>query len=306
MRLLWHICILMLFTVGGSASWAQKENTLVRDAAGRIIRVHIPFTRIISLYGAHTENLKSLGLDMEVIGVCPMDDWGDKPVFSYHNGLEKFLAATPDLVLVRPMIDRAYPQLMEGLEKQGIIVVSLQPSSVEEMFDYWKVLGRLTGKDVQAEDMVRRFKAEISVIMTLTKAISQKKRVYFEAIHSRMKTFTHNSMAIFALEAAGGINIADDASSVRGTNIAYYGKERILSKADQIDVFLSQNGTMNQPTIPMIKNEPGFGVIKAVKNDRVYIVDEKIVSRPTMNLLKGVQVIGEILYPHLFENGGCE
>ena len=113
-------------------------------------------------------------------------------------------------------------------------------------------------------------------------------------------------MAIFALEAEGGIHIADDASSVRGTNIAYYGKERILSKADQIDVFLSQNGTINQPTLPMIKNEPGFGVSKAVKDDRMYIVDEKIVYRPTMDLLKSAQVIGEILYPHLFENGGSE
>ena len=85
-----------------------------------------------------------------------------------------------------------------------------------------------------------------------------------------------------ALETAGGVNLAQDAPSVRGTNIAFYGKERILSHAHEIDVFLAQNGAMNQPSIRMIKHEPGFDVIRAVKDDQIFIVDEKIVSRPTM------------------------
>ena len=35
--------------------------------------------------------------------------------------------------------------------------------------------------------------------------IENRKRVYFEAINTRMKTFTHKSIQIFALETAGGI-----------------------------------------------------------------------------------------------------
>ncbi|MCG8552730.1 MAG: ABC transporter substrate-binding protein [Desulfobacterales bacterium] len=276
----------------------------VTDAGGRSIQVDRPFTRIISLYGAHTRNLAALGLDDEIIGICPMDEWAGKSIFSYHDGLEKFLAARPDLVLIRPMIDRAYAALVKGLERSGIVVVSLQPGSVEQMFDYWLVLGTLTGKDDPARQMVSAFKQEISGITAVTRMIRDKKQVYFEAIHSRMKTFTPGSMAVFALETAGGINIARDASSVRGTNIAFYGKERILSHAHEIDVFLAQKGAMNQPTIKMIKDEPGFDVIRAVKADQIFIVDEKIVSRPTMDLLKGIHAIADILYPGVFEKGG--
>ena len=42
---------------------------VVVDRAGRRIEVGMPFCRIISLYGAHTENLFALGLDEEIIGV---------------------------------------------------------------------------------------------------------------------------------------------------------------------------------------------------------------------------------------------
>ena len=278
----------------------------VTDAGGRSIQVDAPFTRIISLYGAHTRNLKTLGLDDEIIGICPMDKWAGKPIFSYHDGLEKFLAVQPDLVLIRPMIDRAYAALVKGMEKAGIVVVSLQPGNVDKMFDYWLALGILTGRIDQARQMVASFKDEIAVISAVTRAIPDKKQVYFEAIHSRMKTFTPGSMAIFVLETAGGVNLAQDAPSVRGTNIAFYGKERILSHAHEIDVFLAQKGAMNQPTIEMIKNEPGFDVIRAVKENQIFIVDEKIVSRPTMDLLKGIYTIADILYPGALEKGGVE
>lgn len=297
------LLVLLSFMFAGFAM-AGEELTVIKDQASRVIPVNVPFTRIISLYGAHTHNLKALGLDKEILGVCPGDDWEGKPVFSYHDGLEKFLAARPDLVLVRPMIDQGHPQLIKGLEKAGIAVASFQPSDINAMFEYWMILGQLTGKINQARKMIQKFKDEIARIQQITSGLPYKKKVYFEAIHDRMKTFTPGSMAIFVLETAGGINVAADAPSVRGTNIAFYGKERILSKAREIDVFLSQKGTMNQPTVSIIVNEPGFGIIKAVQEGQIFIVDEKQVSRPTMDLLEGVHTIGKILYPDAFGKAG--
>jgi len=281
------------------------------DQAGRRIGIKKPFGRVISLYGAHTENLFSLGLDSEIIGVSANEDFPPaargKPVFSYHDDPEKFLAARPDLVLIRPMIDRGYPQFVTMLENAGITIVSLQPGTVDEIFVYWEILGMLTGKQQEARGLVTGFKRSAAEFGALTgsRSNARRKRVYFEAIHSKMKTFAPDSMAIFALETAGGINVAADAKSVRETNIAYYGKERILSKASQIDVYLAQFGSMNRSTVSMIKAEPGFELIKAVKGDQVYIVDERLVSRPTMRLLDGIYRIGKILYPEDFDREGA-
>ncbi len=294
-------------TAMGDKFRVQAPNAVI-DQAGRRIVINDPHHRIISLYGAHTENLFQLGLDQEIIGVSRHEDYPsqalEKPVFSYHDDPEKFLAARPDLVLVRPMIDRGYPQLVTRLEKSGITVASLQPGTVEEMYTYWQILGILTGRQERALKMAMNFKAAISEFKTLTASISVRKKVYFEAIHNKMKTFSPDSMAVFALETAGGINVAADAVPVRKTNIAYYGKERILSRAAEIDVYLAQSGTMNQPSVSLIKNEPGYQVIKAVHHNQIYIVDERIISRPTYRLLAGITEIGKILYPEVFgENG---
>jgi iron complex transport system substrate-binding protein len=276
------------------------------DRSGNRIVVKTPFNRIISLYGAHSENLFSLGLDKEIIGVTKNESYPQrattKPVFSYHDDAEKFIAARPDLVLIRPMIAHGYKNLVLKLQRAGITVVSLQPRTVDEMYSYWEKLGILTGRKSQADEMIKTFHNGLKRIELCLKDIPslKRKKVYFEAIHSKMKTFSPSSIAIFALKSAGGINVADDAKARRETNIAAYGKERILSHADEIDVYLAQRGPMNHITIDGITKETGFRAIKAVKEHHVFIIDEKIVSRPTLRLLDSVYEIARFLYPESF------
>ena len=192
------------------------------------------------------------------------------------------------------------------LRQAGITVVSLQPNTVEEIFAYWRALGLLTGRTRQAEEMVATFQTELSAIRKIVGKVPEKARVkvYFEAIHTKMKTFARESIAIYVLGQAGGINVAADARQVRETNIAAYGKEQILAKSGEIEVFLAQQGRMNPVTIEAISQEPGFQAIKAVRNGRVFLVDERIVSRPTLRLIEGIKTIAALLYPELFPDGG--
>ena len=185
------------------------------------------------------------------------------------------------------------------LEQAGIVVVSLQPVGIGDMYAYWRDLGRLTGREAAAEQMVGRFRSVVDTVSARVakKPADQRKRVYFEAIHQKMKTFSKSAIAMFVLETAGGVNIAADADQMRQTNIAAYGKERILAKAGKIDVFLAQRGPMNPVTLEAIMTEPGFSVIKAVRENQVYLIDEAIVSRPGPRLIEGILRIEAILYP---------
>jgi len=304
-RILSALALILLLTPSLNALDRMKSFI---DRSGNKIVIEMPFKRIISLYGAHTENLFSLGLDEEIIGVSKNEAYPPRattrPFFSYHDDAEKFIASHPDLVLIRPMIARGYANLVLKLQRAGITVVSLQPRTVDEMYSYWKKLGMLTGKEREAGEMIKEFKAGLKKVDLLVKGIpsSRKKKVYFEAIHSKMKTFSPSSIAVFALKTAGGINIAEDTQARRGTNIAAYGKEHILSHAKEIDVYLAQRGAMNHAKIRRIKEEGGFRAIKAVKQGNIYIIDEKIVSRPTMRLLDGIYEIGRILYPARFND----
>jgi len=304
--LLFVFCLVLLsgFVSVHAEDFARLNSTCVQDQAGRSIEVDKPFSRIISLYGAHTEVLYALGAGSRVVGVSSGDPYpqraGKKPVFSYHDGVERFLAANPDLVLIRPMIERGYGRLVSRLRDAGIAVASLQPRKPEEITEYWRILGVLTGKQERAEEMVRLFRRTRNKLRGLGESVQEKKTVYFEAIHSEMKTFSPQSIAMHVLRTAGGINAAHGARPIRGTNIAAYGKERILARAEDIEVYLAQKGPMNQPTREMIQSEPGFSLIRAVQEGEIHIVNERIVSRPAPRLLLGMYRIGRILYPDTF------
>ena len=270
------------------------------DNDGRVIQPKKSFQRIISLYAAHTRNLIDMGAKTQIVAIGRSDkQLPELPTLSFRDDPERLLALKPDLVLIRPMLSRSYPQMVESLEANGVTVVSLQPTSVDEMFRYWENLGILSGHQEEASHMIARFGAGLVEINRQVERIpaEKRKKVYFESIHKRMKTFAPESMAMFVLESAGGINVAADAVQVRKSNIAAYGKERILSKAKKIDVFLAQEGRMNKVSTEMIREEPGFQVIKAVQENQVFLVDEKLVSRPTLGMLEGIWKVFALLYP---------
>ncbi len=299
------VFIVLFFTITSLAHAFELKGNIIIDDGGRHIQVGRVFNRIISLYPAHTENIVAMGGANYLVGISRSDTYPpfilNKKRFSYHFGPERFLAVNPDLILIRPMIDFAYHSLVKRLESYNITVVSLQATNVRSLYTYWRILGRLIGKEKRAEEMISDFNRFLSIFHSIDKKIRNKKRVYFESMHKKLKTFSPNSISIFVLNTAGGINVAKDAVSDRGTNIADYGKERILSHANDIDVFISQYGMMNRVHIKDILNEPGFEIIKAIKHHNVYIVDEHITSRPTIRLLLGIYEIGHILYPQYYK-----
>ncbi len=296
------LLLLLCWLILPGPAVAENAKTII-DSSGQTISVAKPFKRIISLYTAHTENLCSLEAEDLLVGVSSSDDYPasitGKPRLSYREDPEKFIALHPDLVLVRPMIERSYPQFIDTLKQAGIAVISLQPNSVEEMFGYWQNLGILTGHEAQAKEMVTVFKSRLKVVQDGLEGVKpeQRPKVYFQSIHKKMKTFAQDSIAIFVLEQAGGINIAAEAEQVRTTNIAIFGKEQLLSHGPEIDIFLAQHGRMNPVDINTIINEPGFGAIKAVHNGRVYLIEEELVSRPTLRILDGIEQLNALFYP---------
>lgn len=293
------VLLVVLFTIPGIASAFQ-----LTDQDGVVHRIAHPYSRIISLYPAHTENLLAMGAASKLIGISTSDSGTgfpkDKERFSYHDSAEKFIAARPDCILIRPMISNSKAALIEKLRKFGITIISLQPHSIAELHEYWRNLGRLSDCSDAAEEMITRFNEDLDRLKAKTANIdvNHRPKVYFESIHSRMKTFSPESIAIFCLTAAGGVNIARDAEPRRGTNIASYSKERILARAGETDVFLAQVGRMNPIDRNSIINEPGFGAIKAIRDDRILLIDEKLVSRPTVKLLEGIARIQAFLYPN--------
>lgn len=311
-KALW-LLVLLLFTLGltGCGSSKQAAGTeqgaiKITDDLNKAIVLKQPAKRIISLYSAHTENLLALGLADEIIGVSTTETdpaAKNKPVFDYRADPEKVLAAQPDLVIIRPFIKQSHPDFVKTLEQANIKVVCLYPEKFDEFDSYIKKLAILTGREQQADEKLAAFHAKLKQVAERTAKAAVKKRVYFEATATEYRTITPDSMPGTVLKLAGGLNAASDAQAVKAaSSIAAYGSERLLMKADVIDVFVAQRGPMNPGVTPEnIKQRPGFDKIKAVRENQVHIIDEKIVSNPTFRLAEGVEYLAKLIYPELFQ-----
>ncbi|MDR0362999.1 MAG: ABC transporter substrate-binding protein [Planctomycetota bacterium] len=255
--------------------------------------------RIISLYAAHTEVLLRLGARDAIIGVSRQEsydgpetvDW-NPPTFSIRDDVEKFLAAKPDLILARPQHLAAAGRLSAMLERMGVRFVSLQVTRADELYDYWRTLAGFVGKEAEAERMIEAFDGEIGRYGAAAESFAPKPGVFLEAIHKEVKTFVPESIPAWLVRVAGGVYIADDAvPTTPGVIIADYGPERLLERADGIDVFVAQEGAMNRTPIETIRKRTVYQPLAAFKSGRVCKVPEAILSRPTPSLLDGAAIL---------------
>lgn len=271
--------------------------------SGQKVDLTNPHTRIISLYGAHTDVLVSIGAEENLIGVDKSNGNVGIEVFSYKDSVEKFISAKPDLILIRPMIRDRFSGLIRSLKNANLTVVTIKPTKFEELDDYWLTLGKLSGHEKEAIQYTEDFHMNLAKLKKKADSIpsNERKTVFFEARHKTNQTTSLDGIPAYILGVLDIDNIAYDAvPAKKGSSVADFPKELLLARGEKIDVYLAQYGAMNRPTVDIIKNTPGYKAIRAIREDEIYIIDEYDVSRPTNGLLDGIKEIGSIVYPKYF------
>lgn len=288
----------------------KGENGLVTivDDEGNKISFDKPFEKIISMYSAHTENLYYLGVGDKLIGNYKTGIYPPEAAFldmySYDGDPEEVIAAAPDLVLIRPFVTAKVPEYVNALKNAGITVVSLYPETYEDFEEYILKLALLTGCEDEAKQRLSEFYANIDNINQMTRDIKEKETVFFEATETNIRTVSKGSMVDLAINFAGGLNLAEGAEPMsEGGTISAFGVEKVLANADNIDVYVSQRGAMNSGgNLISIAERSGYDTIKAVKEGRVYLINEKIISSPTFRYYKGVRELARFMYPDLMDD----
>ena len=257
--------------------------------------------RIISLYAAHTEVLLRLGARDNIIGVSRQESYdgpeaaGWEPdAFSFQDDVEKFLAAGPDVVLIRPQHAAGGRRMQEALERAGIRVLSIQVTSADDLYQYWRYLADLVGRQPQAEAMIAAFDAEIARYREASAKRPDKPGVFLEAIHKEVKTFTPDSIPMWLVDLAGGRNVAADARAASpGVIIADFGPERLLAVAGETEIFVSQQGAMNRTPLDAVMARDIYQPLAAFRTGRVHKIPEAVLARPTPSLLEGLRLLAD-------------
>ncbi|MGB9839404.1 ABC transporter substrate-binding protein [Thermovenabulum sp.] len=274
----------------------------LKDSLGREVKIEKEPLRIISLSPSNTEILFALGLGDKVVGVTNYCDYPEEAKskekigdFSNPN-IEKIISLNPDLVLATTMHEKP----VKRLEELKIPVIVLEPKNLEDMLDSLILVGKATGREKNAIELVDSLKKRIDAVKEKVSSLPEDKKptVFYELWPSPITTVGPGTFVDDLITKAGGKNIASDSDKP----YPVYGQEVIIAKNPDIIIF-SHHGTngTNEQTKEDIVKRPGWSNINAVKNDKVFYVDENIIQRPTPRLVDGLEQFAKIIHPEIFK-----
>lgn len=264
----------------------------VTDDASRSVTVNARPERIVSLAPANTEILFAIGAGDRVVGVTTYDDYPpevasiDKMGDFTTPNYERIAAAKPDLVLVTSGVQA---DVIKKLEELGATVVAIDPATIEATYADIAEIGQLTGDVDGANKVVETMRARIA---SIEKAVSGSPKVtaFVEIGQNPLYTVGSGTLIDELITKAGGTNV------VTAGGYVPYSIEQLVKSNPQ--VYMATKGSSNDPSA--IEKRAGFKGISAIKDGRIVILDDSLVSRSAPRLVDGLEQIARGLHPEAF------
>lgn len=283
----------------------ERFPQIITDDRGKEIIIPEKPKRIVSLSPSTTEILFALHLDNLVVGVTKYCDYPPRvknmkeenqlaEVGGYTTlSVEEITGLNPDLVLAGSYGSMPKDQVQK-LEKLGLKVICLDAKNTSDAIGDMRLIGRACGYVSRAEKLTENLSEEINSVVEKTQDLSENERpkVFWQFWWSPIYTAGSKTFANKIIEVSGGQNIFADKEGW-----ITVGKETIISRNPEVYIITPHSGR----TVEEVKNTAGFGVVSAIKNNRVYEVPEDIFSRPGPRIADAVKVMAYLLHPDMFE-----
>ncbi|MCL5985988.1 MAG: helical backbone metal receptor [Actinobacteria bacterium] len=270
----------------------------VKDDYGRELTLESEPQRIISFAPSTTEILFALGLGDKVVGVSSYDNYPPEVLEKEQIGgvvdlnVEKIISLDPEIAFG---IDLSKDKL-DQIEKNGIKVFISNPTTLDMALDNIKRIGMLTGKSKEAEKLIAEMQTDIGAISSKVADIPKENRpkVFYEVwneplMTAGVDTFIHDMITI-----AGGINIA---SIDNLTGWPEYSVERLIEINP--DIIIAPKTLA--PTPDTITGDKRLSGVKAVLENKVFIVDDDLVTRPGPRVVIGLMDLARAIHPEIFK-----
>ncbi len=307
-RVLWALVVVLLVVglLSGCLRQAARDTgtnqgqgaegfpKTVVDDLGRGVVIEKKPERVISLAPSNTEILFALDLEDEIVGVTEYCNYPEEALekekvggFSDPN-LEKLIELEPDLVLATSM----HQKTVEELEKLQVPVIVVNPSTLSEILESIKMVGSATGQEESARRLVAEMKKRIAAIQEKTKGIREEDKplVYYELYDDPLMSAGPGSFVDSLIKMAGGINLAGEAQ----TRYPKLSLEEVIDRNP--DVIIHQYGHGSK-SMGRIADRPGWENIKAVKDGRIYGVDQDMVNRPGPRIVDALEQFFQYIHP---------
>ncbi|MFO7820285.1 MAG: cobalamin-binding protein [Halanaerobacter sp.] len=274
----------------------------VTDDLDKQITIQQQPTRIISLAPSHTETLFALGLDENLVGVTKQANYPAEAAEIEKVGsikdpnLEKMIEMKPDLVLAAGVTPK---EIVNKLRSLDIKVIGLNPQSIEGIIADISLIAKVTGANKKGTEVTTTMENKLHKIKKVVKEnIERGKRpkVFYEIWNDPLYTAGPETFINDLIDLAGGINIAQDTKG----KWPQYNLETLL--AENPEVYITSNHNQdNKTTKSSIKKRDKFQEIKAIKQNRILVLNSDLVNRASPRIILGLEKIAEAIHPDLFK-----
>jgi iron complex transport system substrate-binding protein len=248
----------------------------------------------VSLAPANTEIAFALGAGGKLVAGTSYDDYPAAAKALPKIGdfqspsVEKIVSFQPDLVLAAGGIQAG---LRAKLENLGIKVFVVDPSTLDGVYTDLTALGKLLGVSDKATTVVAAMKQRADAVEQKVAGLSRP-TVFVEIYSKPLMTAGKATFIDNLVTLAGGTNIGDAA----GSGFPSFSSE-VLFKDDP-DVYVATTGSMATPV--QIAKRSGYSGLKAVKDGRVYVIEDNLLVRPGPRLVDGLEQLAQMIHPEVF------
>lgn len=309
------VALLAVVLLGQNNNSEGRPATVV-DASGTSVSLESAPDRIVSGAPDISEILGGLGLMDKVVAVTDYCDYPEEAAALrdagatiggfYTPSYEKVVSYDPDLVILSNSV-QAQIDLASQLRNSGHTVLLVKAATnLSAVFENIDMIGKITGKQAEANDIVAEMRNKISLINT---KVSEEERptimfvTYADAGFTNVWPAGGGTAIDEIIDLAGGENAF---SEMNGFEMA--SNEVLMTKAANVDCIVMTimfSPETPQNTSAWFKNDALWKESPAVKNNNVYFLTgqgENIFNRESVRTVDAVQIMAEILHPGAFSS----
>ena len=268
----------------------------VTDALGKDITLEEAPDRIVSLTPSNTEILFGLGLDEEIVGVNDNDNYPEQVADKTRIGgieynIEAIIALQPDVVFAHESSMFTFESAIEQLEASGVTVFVVENAiTFDETYETIEVIGTLTGKDEEADQIITSIQSKLADIQAKLQGVAPKTAFMVVGGAPDIYVVGQNT---FMNEMLKAINVEN---AVKEEGWPLYSAEQFIAANPDSIVFTYAGDDET------IKNNPAFAVMKAIQNNALTVVDGDTTSRQGPRIAEGVESLATAIYPEVFND----
>ncbi len=303
--LLTLILALILAACAPAAAPAQPTPTpgpiVLADGLGGELTLSQPAARIVSLAPSNTEILFAIGAGAQVVAREDFSNYPEEaaalPSVGGNMGkynFEQIVALKPDLVLASPLTSPEAIQSMQELKLPVLVVPN--PTSLEGLYANLGLVGQAAGQNARAKELIASLQAREKKILSAVAGTTERPLVFYEldaTDPAKPWTSGPGTFVDLLIGLAGGRNLG---ASLQG-EWAQISQEELIVQNPQ--VILLGDSLYGGVTPEAVAQRPGWSAIQAVKENRVLVFNDDLVSRPGPRMLDGLAELVKAIHPEL-------